>query len=373
MARVLPVLGCLVLLAAVVVAQQPTLQNGKVEARRVTALERDVAAIGGAATDPIWIGWRVPMIEGDREACSSFNDVRGEYLESGMSGTIVTGEGHVMGVPGSEPRQPIAASSGPVQLEAGSALMVLMRYVDGKLERLRSLRADCPLDAGGRTLYWLDAVTAADSLRYLDTFTRLGGSDSIQALTTRRNLASRALSAIALHKDPGADAILERIADDRVETTLRSSALSLLATARGAQGLSVLQRQLKAETQPEPRRQLTSAIGQSREPGAVQVLRPLLKDPDPKVRAEAVYRYSTLAGPAVANEILALIESETVDNVRTRAVSSIAQWPRGEGIPQLVTLARSSKDPAVRKQAVSSLSNSRDPRAVAYMEELLKR
>jgi hypothetical protein len=38
----------------------------------------------------------------------------------------------------------------------------------------------------------------------------------------------------------------------------------------------------------------------------------------------------------------------------------------------LIQLARTSKDPEVKKQAVSLLSQSRDPRAVAYMEEILK-
>ena len=91
MTRALPVLGCLVLLAAVAVAQQPAVQNGRVEPRKVSALERDVMALGKAATDPIWVGWRVPMIDGDRDLCSSWNTSntsRGDYIESGSFGTM---------------------------------------------------------------------------------------------------------------------------------------------------------------------------------------------------------------------------------------------------------------------------------------------
>ena len=374
MTRALPVLGCLVLLAAVVVAQQPLLQNGKIEPRRVSSLERDVAAIGGATTvDPVWIAWRVPMIDGDRESCSSWNHVRGDYLEGGWSGTVYSDSGAPAVSESGAAMKPLAPPSGPMPLEGGSAILVLLRYVDGKLERVRSLRADCPIDAGGRTLHWLENVSVADSLRFLDTLTRVDGPDSIKSLSTRRTMAGRALEAIALHKDPGADAILERIASDRSETTLRNRTVQLLATHRGARGLSVLQKQLAAETNADARRQLVTAIGSSSEPGAVAALRPLLKDPDAKVRAAAVSRYAQTGGPGVLSEILGIIETDTVDSVKSSAVSSLTHWPRGEGIPHLVTLARSTKDPVVRKQAVSALSNSRDPRAIAYMEELLRR
>jgi hypothetical protein len=362
MTRALPVLGCLVLLAAVAVAQQPTVQNTRVEARKVSALERDIMALGGAATDPIWIGWREPMVDGDREMCSSWNTSRGDYLESGVSGTIVT----------AEPRQ-FAAPTGPVPLESGASLLVLLRFVDGRLERIRTLGGDCPLDAGGRTLHWIDAVTPADSLRFLDGLTRVDGPDSVKAITARRTLASSALSSIALHRDAGADAILERVAADRADSSLRSTALRLLGSHRGARGLAALERQLKAETVSDDRRIIVSAIGASREPGVAGILKPLLRDADAKVRAEAVARYITAGGPAVASEALAIINADPADEVKTRAVSSIAAWPRGEGVPHLITLARTSRDAAVQKRAVSSLGNSRDPRAIAYLEELLKK
>ena len=365
MTRALPVLGCLVLLAAVAVAQQPAVQNGRVEPRKVSALERDVMALGKAATDPIWVGWRVPMIDGDRDLCSSWNTSntsRGDYIESGTSGTITSPEA----------RQ-FAAPTGPVPLEGGTSILVLMRFVDGRLERMRTLGGDCPIDAGGRTIHWIDAVTPADSLRFLDTLTRVDGPDSLNAITARRTLASSALSSIALHRDAGADVILERIAADRSDTSLRPTALRLLASNRGARGLATLERQLKTETSSDDRRALVSAIGASREPGVTGILKPLLRDGDAKVRAEAVSRYIVIGGPAVVSEALAIVNADPVDDVKTRAVSAMAQWPRGEGVPHLIALARTSKDPVVQKRAVSLLSSSRDPRAIAYLEELLKK
>jgi hypothetical protein len=38
----------------------------------------------------------------------------------------------------------------------------------------------------------------------------------------------------------------------------------------------------------------------------------------------------------------------------------------------LIQIARTNKNPEVQKQAVSVLSQSKDPRAIAYMEEILR-
>jgi HEAT repeat protein len=46
--------------------------------------------------------------------------------------------------------------------------------------------------------------------------------------------------------------------------------------------------------------------------------------------------------------------------------------PNGEGIPLLIQLAKTSHNAEVRKQAMSSLAQSRDQRAVAFFEEVLK-
>jgi len=46
--------------------------------------------------------------------------------------------------------------------------------------------------------------------------------------------------------------------------------------------------------------------------------------------------------------------------------------PNGEGIPLLIQLAKTSHNAEVRKQAMSSLGQSRDQRAIAFFEDVLK-
>jgi len=62
---------------------------------------------------------------------------------------------------------------------------------------------------------------------------------------------------------------------------------------------------------------------------------------------------------------------DTSTDVPRRAIEGVAQLPQHAGVPTLLTLARTSANVAIRKQAVSALSRSDDPRALAYLEEVV--
>jgi HEAT repeat protein len=345
-------------------APAPLIQNGRVETRAVTSLERDLPPLAGP--DPVWAFWRVPMVAGERSLCSTwfYGDhepmIRGDLLDSGVSGTIVGNQ-----------RPQITPPAGPVPLEAGTGLMVFVRLFDGRVERLRTLSDDCPVDANGRTVYSLTGVTPAESLRYLDTFLKMSG-DRL-SVSARRNLADSALAAIRRHRDPGADVILDRIATSDSDTELRRSAATALATSRGAHGFATVKKLVDTEQVPDLRRSFVSALGQTREPGTVEALRALLRDPDSRVRAQAVYYLPQRGGAAVVPEVRKLIETDTDTNVKQQAVRGLARLPANDSVPLLIQMARTSADPVVRKESVSSLSQSRDARAVAYIEEIIKR
>src|SRR5580765_5230412 len=155
------------LLAAQQAPSPVQIQNGKVETRQGAAIDREIAAVSGASsTDPVWVAWRTPMIPGDRDMCSWYTDRLGTVRGSFVDDEVRTSNFEVRTAPS------ITPPTGPVPLEAGTGLVVLARAVGGKVERLRTVSDDCPMDAGGRTVYWLSSVTPAESLRFLNTLTR---------------------------------------------------------------------------------------------------------------------------------------------------------------------------------------------------------
>ena len=359
----------LLVVASAASAQQPQIQNGKVEVRKDAAIDRAIASVPAAGPDqPAWVAWKAPMIDGDRDMCSWYGDrlgtTRGMYLD----GDVVTVVGDTLV---SHPRPQITAPTGPVPLEAGTNVVVLARVIEGRIERMRLVGDDCPMDAGGRTVYWLDAVTPAESLRYLTTLVRVSPPDR-GLYEHERTLASSALRAISYHRDAAADTILEQAATDHRDSTLKRQATTYLGSMRGARGASTLGKLLAAEQDVDARRHLIASLGQSREPAAVETLRGLLRDPEARVRSEAAYHYVVRGGAAALPEAQKLLASEPEISVKSRIISAIGRLPADTSIPALLQLARSD-NAAVRKQATSALSQSKDPRAVAFMEAILKR
>ena len=345
-------------LGAVPQGPAPSIQNGKVETRQVTSIDRDIASAAAASADPIWVGWRVPIVAGQRGGCCTYGDdsvsVRGCFVDSSPAGRQV----------------PQIAAPAAVPIEAGSGLVVLVRVVEGRVERLRSLGDDCPLDAGGRTVYWLQGVTAGTSLTFLEGLLQ---SNPIMTPAQERRLSSEAMSAISLHGDPAADALLDRLASATSDGNLRQSARSALGSTRGAHGFDVLQRLLNAERIPEVHRQLVSAIGQTRQPGTAALLLGVARsDADTKTRAEAIYWVPQRGGSSVVSDVVKIVDSDSSDDVKQRGVRGIGRLPDADGVPVLLQLARSTKSPVIRKEAVAALGKSRDPRALAYLEEVLK-
>ena len=49
----------------------------------------------------------------------------------------------------------------------------------------------------------------------------------------------------------------------------------------------------------------------------------------------------------------------------------LTQMPRNEGVPLLIEVARTNRNPEVRKQAIFWLGQSKDPRALDFIEKIL--
>lgn len=225
-----------VALVAAAGAQAPKIQNAQLQSQPVTSLARDVAAVAAQATDPsapIWVAWQVPMIDGERSMCCYYVD---DYAPNGVRGCRM--EPVDPDAPRTAPQVP--APTGPVRLEAGTEVTIYARLVSRRIERLRALSDDCPVDAGGRTVRRLTGVSGADSVAWL---TAVALDETMEA-DVRARVATAAVRAVALHRDPSA-----------------VTALIALASATPASPIAT-----------QVRRQAVTGLGQSRDPRALQFL-----------------------------------------------------------------------------------------------------
>jgi hypothetical protein len=234
MRRVMTI-GALVLAAAAAAAQTPQIQNAQMKPQAATSLTRDVAALAAQATTPRWVAWQVPMIDGERNMCCYYSDdsvspygIRGCRIEPQVT----------EGVP--KPPQ-FPAPSGPVRLEAGTQMTVFVRLIDKRIERLRTLSDDCPVDAGGLDVHWLTGVSAADSVAWL----KAQATNEKMDVDVKSKIASAAVRAIGLHRDPSAVTTLIEFASatptTSIGTSLRREAMTGLGQSRDPRAMQFLQ------------------------------------------------------------------------------------------------------------------------------------
>ncbi len=89
------------------------------------------------------------------------------------------------------------------------------------------------------------------------------------------------------------------------------------------------------------------------------------------VRKQAVFWLGQAAGEAATKDLATLADSSDRD-VQKAAVFALSQLHDGAGVPDLIRIARTHPDPAVRRRAMFWLGQSHDPRALSLFEEILE-
>ena len=347
------ILYAAVVFAAVCLAQQPTVRNARVETH--SAASGLDAAFHQAATGrntPVWIGYEVPIVKGDHSMCCG-DVLRVCLLEHAKDDTVFSN-----------------ASSAPVNLEGPDHLIVLYRIENGSIGKIRTFSPECTLDAGGLPFVWLTGVNPAESIAMLSSLAKEGSDEA-----AIRHRSSSAIAALALHADPSADAALEQIASASNPESVRKHAIFWLGEARGRRGYETLARIVRDDPSDRIREHAVFALTQSKETAAINdVVRVAHDDRSARVRGQALFWLAErAAAKTAASAIQDAIANDPETEVKKKAVFALAQMHDGEGVPALIRVARENSNPAVRKQAMFWLGQSKDPRALAFIEDVLKR
>jgi len=140
--RLLCTLG---MLTSPVFAQPPELLNARLETATVIGnLSSTLAVLGRQATEPTWVAWSVPMIDGERGLCCGHWNDRGPSKEACR-------------LEGPNRRWSFTTARSPLARVGLKELTVFMRLDKGKIGDLRAFSWFCPIDAQVRreALFWL--------------------------------------------------------------------------------------------------------------------------------------------------------------------------------------------------------------------------
>jgi len=349
-------LAVLATLATPALAATPDkLTNARVETRSAAAgLSRAVQEALAERSGPAWIGWSVPATSEGSSCCWSDDgrDRRCGCRLEGREGWTGTYEGDDSGA-----------------LEPSGRMRMLLRASAGRVGRLRWFSEACPLDAGGLPFVWIEDVRPPESVALLLTLV----GEPRDGAREGKLLDGAVIGAVAAHGDPSADAALDRLVAPGQPSKTRKQAAFWLGQARGAHGYEVLKRLVRDDADRHFREHAIFALTQSREPGAVDtILQVAKRDPDGHVRGQALFWLAQTAARRAPEAIRSAIDDDPEVEVKKKAVFALSQLPKDEGVPLLIGVAKNHKSYEVRKQAMFWLGQSRDPRALAFFEDVLK-
>ncbi len=248
-----------------------------------------------------------------------------------------------------------------MRLEGEIALVILIRIENNQPDQLRIASPDCHLDAGGLPFYWFNNVPAAESIAWLKTHAADGHGEA-------------AIMAISLHQSNTADQALDELAQTTEPVEVRKRAAVWLGCSRGAHGIATLKRMLASDTNADVRDRVVFALSQSKDPAGIPlVIEAARNDKDPHIRGQSLFLLAQRAASQVSKTAIEnALENDPGSAVRERAVFALSQLRNGEGIPMLVDLAKTHRDPAVRKKAMFWLGQSKDPRALDFVFQVVQ-
>ena len=306
---------------------------------------------------PLWLGYAVPALPRAHHSSCSFGRGSSE-VEAGCCNELQL----------EDTADNLNTSDSPAPI-----VDVLFRLDHGEVTKTRVVPVGCTLDAGGVPFEWLTDVQPEDSAAFLGKLAQnaaaLRDSGAGHGGAVDENLA-----ALSMHATPRATEVLVSLASPESSAYLREKAAFWLGAQRGHDGLLALRQLARSEQDGKLREKLTFDISINSDPGAIDDLIQMAKsDADSRVRAQALFWLAQKAGKKAIGTLNASIENDPNYEVKKKAVFALSQLPREESVPQLVHVADTNSNFAIRKEAIFWLGQTNDPRALAYIEQMLKR
>jgi HEAT repeat protein len=265
---------------------QPALLNARLETRSAVAgLEKALGAIERSQTGAAWVGYAVPVIPGEHDMCclNSYGDYR--HSPNCCGGCRLEGQNQ---------RTFMGTTSECQRLEPSGEFFVFLRVEQGRVGKVRAFSANCELDAGGVTLYWLTDVRPAESVALL--------------MSLAEENAGQAIATLAMHADPSATPALIQLARSGRNAGVRSDALFWLAQKAGDRVAGVITEAIERDPDTDVKKKAVFAVSQMPESEGVPVLIQVVKNNrNPAVRKEAMFWLGQSQDPRALDFIASIL------------------------------------------------------------------
>ena len=233
-------------------AQTPRLSNGRIVSHATTNIAKDIPALAATLTEPTWVGYTQPLIDGDHNMCDYWND-----------GRIVT------------------QSTDPVRLEPADFFFVMFRVEDKQITRIRTYSSNCPLDAGGKAVHWFENVSVASSVSYMKSF---------MTPTATKKMNDSAVTVLALTEGDQPLNELLMLAREGSTSAVKGNALFWLAQRAGQKAVGTITAAIESDPDTEVKKKAVFALSQlPKDEGVPLLIQQARTNKNPVVRKQAMF------------------------------------------------------------------------------------
>ncbi|MDB4916659.1 MAG: hypothetical protein JWM95_4303 [Gemmatimonadetes bacterium] len=254
-----------------------------------------------------------------------------------------------------------------VALRKRAVYMVAQTKEEERAEILLNVaRTDPSVDVRRDAVQWLSSVNTDRAAKALDSILFSPGSAEMR---------ERALSALSQHKSPSARESLRRFAElSTVSTDLRVRAINAMSSGRKTGDEGEYLRALFTRTaSPEIREAIIQTVANQKTPDRSTWLLGVARDRNHEIEVRKKALYHAAQSGVEIKDILSLYdEFSGQKEMQDQMLYVYGQRRETEATDKLLQIARTEKDPDLRRKAVSWLGQRKnDPRVTKFLLDLL--
>jgi hypothetical protein len=229
---------------------------------------------------------------------------------------------------------------------------------------MNAARNDPDPEVREKAVFWLSQVPGSTPL--LENILK-GNSD--------QNIKEQALFALSQQRDPRAQQIMRDFAGRENENSdLREKAIFWLGQQRDSENTEFLRGLYSRLTNEDLKEKILFSLSQQRGAGNEQWLMSIALNPkeDIELRKKALF-WAGQSGVAIS-EISRLYDRMNDSEMKEAIIFALSQRQRDPAaMDKMFDIAKTEKDPELRKKAIFWLGQSRDPRVQQFLMDLINR
>lgn len=236
-------------------------------------------------------------------------------------------------------------------------------------EAARYLLDEAQRANGNNSVYALAGAVFADSIDLTPDLARIARSTD-----ARRELRQRAVFWIGTYDDPSATQTLRRlVSEEDLDEEIRGAAIIALGRDDISDDDVAWLRQLYPRLSPKLRDNVFLAVSRSDSPRASSWLAGVASDANESEHTREQAMFWLGQGRSPTDVLVRLYDRLSEPSLRSHYAFVLSQRRDSAALDKLIDVAQHDPDKSVRHQALFWLGQSKDPRALAFIRDLVTR